>query len=132
MKTIKLRPGDKVRVTEDIYRNEDVADLLCAPKGSTATVLSYDEFYGHLRGNWSDDTWAKRPSYVFTGLTLQKKHIDEGTEYPVRFDIVIQPSEKVSSAGFFVDCKVGDIEVLPAEALEKITEARKKIYRRKS
>jgi hypothetical protein len=118
-----LCPGDKVLISQDAYDNDLVSIVLIATKGSTGTVLSYDEFIGYVDDGSQDDYSSpcgeERPTPI-------KKLIDEGKAYPIRFETVAPLSEECRSywekqGRFYVDCEAGRISVMYVEFLEKLS-----------
>ena len=118
METMRLSPGDKVRITQNAWDHDCIT--ITATEGSIGTVLSYEEY---------DDLFCKKnasfPSVWVKYLAWAKKCIEEGTQYPIRFETVIQPSEdffaREKDPRVHVECKVGDIQVVHIIFLEKIT-----------
>jgi hypothetical protein len=100
---MRLDPGDKVRITEHAYGrpNETLPDTIVATKGSTATVLSYDEYYEHIhqtygtefKSEWESYLVDKNDTWLAWHFPQVKKWIDEETHYPIRLETVVPPSE---------------------------------------
>ena len=117
MKTMSLSPGDKVRITQHAFRNEDISATVVATEGSIGIVLSYDELVECVgKGSKKD-----------VDLTYGKQVIDKGEAYPIRFETVVPPSQDFCSywekatGRFFVECEVGEIKMLHVMFLEKVT-----------
>jgi len=115
MKTMKLNPGDKVRITKDAWQRDCVT--IDTTEGSIGTVLSYEEYTEVIGHRVSVES-----------LAWVKDWIEAGTQYPIRIEIVMPLSEdcraQLEKEGerFFVECKIGDIRVLSTDFLEKMIE----------
>jgi hypothetical protein len=125
MKTMSLSPGDKVRITQHAFRNEDITATVVATEGSIGTVLSYDELVGYVdEGSKKDDDLT---FFVGGRPTPVKQLLDKGEAYPIRFETVVPPSKDFCSywekatGRFFVECEVGEIKMLHVMFLEKVT-----------
>lgn len=115
MKTMKLRPGNKVRITDTAFDcSVDVMSFVVATKGSIATVLSHDEYSDYVRGdrNVLNVYQAKHLEYV-------RSLMDKGTKYPIRIEKFV-PYEDDDDPRITVSCRVGYITPLDVEFLEKI------------
>jgi HEAT repeat protein len=110
-RTMRLKPGDQVRITQNAWENDGPWDTLVATRGSIGTVLSYDEFIGYV-DNGSASSLEERPTPI-------KNLIDEGSAYPIRFETVVPPSDDAQDYHSFA-CEVGTIEVLNTTFFEKI------------
>jgi hypothetical protein len=112
---MRLKPGDRVRITAYLFENIDEINLLAATKDSIGTVLSYQEVCDH---------WENHPNEQHYPLEFVKKWIDDGTQYPIRFDIVAPPSKEfLSDWGgqmLTITCDVGKAGTISVRYLEKL------------
>jgi len=118
---MRLNPGDKVRITQHAFENNQVVDILVATKDSVGTVLSYKEYYDY----YVNKQYGNKPFWYDHHLSLVRDWINDCAQYPIRFDTVVPPSENFLSSweerGIpFIECEVGKIEILHVIFLEKI------------
>ncbi len=123
MKTMRLNPGDRVRITQDAWDHD--CETIVATKGSIGIVLSYEEYAVPYIRKWN----VTEPRLCAEHLAWIKQWIEEGIQYPIRFEIVKPLSEDLrvhmqeQGERFFVDCKVGDIDILSIPFLEKTADS---------
>jgi len=122
MKTMRLNPGDRVRITQNGWDHD--CETIVATEGSIGTILSYEEYAVPYIRKWN----VTAPRSCAEHLAMLKQCIEEETQYPIRFETVKPLSEdlrtRLQSQGerFFVDCKVGGIDILSIQFLEKIAD----------
>ena len=111
-----LRPGDKVRITQDRCPVDTVRPeqlFYAVTQGSVGRVSSYEENCTYLE-QLRPPTIA-RESYGKWFLEI-KKHIELGISYPVYLEVVCAGTDPTG----IVDCQVGDILELSSDILEKL------------
>ena len=89
---MRLAPGDKVRITQSAFENDLVDNTLVATEGSLGAVLSYETYCDYIHNSCSAD-------FAREHLPLVKKCINEGTQYPVRFEMVVPRRKSCASIG---------------------------------
>lgn len=118
---MKLKPHDKVRITQHAFENDYVFATLVATMGSLGTVLSYEEYSEYAYQHWGDRKSCSEH------LALVRGFIEKDTQYPIRLDTVVPPSAEFCAywekqGRFSVECEVGDIGIFHVMFLAKIEE----------
>jgi hypothetical protein len=116
---MRLNPGDKVWVIEDLYENSEYMVSLVATEGSVGTILSleaYQAFLEQRHPGMPAETCAELVAFV-------QREMQSGKMYPVQFETVTPPGERVrvywETRGSMPHllCEVGDVQVLNAASL---------------
>ncbi len=113
MKTKNLRPGDRVRITQDDeMRIDDIAFVVTATKGSIGIVISQEEYTDFIRRrHWDSDCTDH--------LAQVKSETEAGRCYPIRIE-KFMPYQHDDTPPTYVECQVGYITVLDSGSLKKI------------
>jgi hypothetical protein len=121
IETMKLRPGDKVRITNTAFDcSVDVVDIVIATQDSIATVLSYSEYCDYvleLHGAEAYTEW--KIQHREKHLSFVKEYMDMGRMYPIRIEKFV-PYEGDDDPRISVACRVGYITMMGVEFLEKV------------
>jgi hypothetical protein len=114
---MKLFTGAKVLVTREGWLNEDCVNMLMITKGSSAIIISFEEYQ-----DWYKNAGVEK-YYEFPPETV-KQWIDEGTHYPVRFISIAPyvPNPIYNPEDFQIHCVIGIISVLAEEMMQVIQE----------
>lgn len=110
--TMKFSPGEMVLITENGWGHEDdVSYWVEAIKGSTAVILSLDEYTDYFNA-YTGKMDKEPPEYV-------QKCIEREEQYPVQF-ITVGALDGVIMRGDWVECQVGYVTLLPVTYLCRI------------
>jgi hypothetical protein len=113
MKAKNLRPGDKVRITQDdVMRIDDIAFVVIATKGSIGIVIPQEEYSDFIRRRHWDSDCTDHLAWV-------KLETEAGRCYPIRID-EFMPYQHDDMPPTYVECQVGYITVLDSGSLKKI------------
>ncbi|CAG0962514.1 hypothetical protein ANAEL_00715 [Anaerolineales bacterium] len=117
-KRLRLKPGDKVRVREDVgefYADFPDYTILRGTKGSVGTIVSFEEFQADLeerRQRFGHEDRQKYRMHIF----VVREAMNQCLQYPVRFEKVFPPAERAD----LLCSQVGRIELMDVTALEKL------------
>jgi len=119
-KRLHLKPGDQVRVREDVgefYADFPDYTILRGTKGSIGTVVSFEEFqadFEERRQRFGHEDPQKYRMHFF----VVREAMNQCLQYPVRFEKVFPPSERAD----LLCSQVGRIELMDVTTLEKLGE----------
>ena len=117
-----IYPGQQIRILEIVnYTPHDFTDVV-ATKGSTGTILSYQEYITCL------DESNKLNGYITPEHHHEwiKLNIEAGTYYPIRIDEVVPLSDddyaylEETYHGVHILCQVGTITIVPTTSFAVI------------
>jgi hypothetical protein len=117
-KRMRLKPGDKVRVKDDVgefYADFPDYTILIATKGSEGTAVSFEEFQADFDERRQRFGHADRQMYR-QHFFVVKEAMNQGLQWPIRFEKVNPPSEKVD----LICSQVGQIGLVDVTALGRL------------
>ena len=115
---LRLNLGDKVRVIQNAYDDEDFWEVLVATTGSIGTIISLEEYFNFADKNPS----IYQPRYKYPAIAAL---IKRRGAYPLRFDSVVPPSAAVHDhwaklgRQFIVLCEEGGVAILETGIIER-------------
>ena len=122
IETMKLCPGDKVRITKTAFElSVDVVDIVEATKGSIATVLSYSEYCDYVLELQGAEAYTEgKTQHRERHLSFVKEYMDLERIYPIRIE-KFMPYDGDDDPRISVACRDGYITIMGVEFLEKMT-----------
>jgi hypothetical protein len=86
-----LQPGDKVRVTQDLYDSVDVATIVVVSTNSLGKIMSFEEYCRYIQ----TVTHVKRYEALESHCSAVQKGMQRGEFLPIRIDEVAPLSEGI-------------------------------------
>lgn len=111
-----LAAGDKVRITQHAFDNDEYSIAVIATKGSIGKVLSYSEYCDYIQ---KIGAGYSKEYFLFV-----QQEMNEGRCYPIRFVKVVMPpkdfyDEWEGSKPVYMGCKARRVCLLGVKFLEK-------------
>ncbi len=92
MESEYLHPGDKVRIIEDSYENEDIWVNITVTVDSVGKIISFEEYCDSIRKRHS----VKKPETFYAEhFSIAEQRIKNGKCYPVRIEKYAPVSDTV-------------------------------------
>jgi hypothetical protein len=109
---LHLQPGDRVCLKMDVYDGNDYGRdlvILLASRGSIWIVISFEEYRAHEE-EMHEEFNFRRSSNFGDRLLGNKKVIEKGFKYPIKFEYVAPPEVKCD----ILSCGIGTIHFIDA------------------